>query len=56
VYEGKNILIEEFGERYKIYFSIMEAIAKGKTTIGYCKFYTTKAKHNQKYLKIQNHK
>lgn len=29
--EGKNILIEEFGKEYAIYFSILELIATGKT-------------------------
>ncbi|MBI5389378.1 ATP-binding protein [Candidatus Woesearchaeota archaeon] len=33
VYEGKNILIEEFGKRYKLYFSILEAVAHGKTSL-----------------------
>ena len=30
--EGKAILIEEFGKDYGIYFSILSAIARGKTT------------------------
>lgn len=30
--EGKNILIEEFGKEYSIYFSILECIARGITT------------------------
>ena len=30
--EGKNILIEEFGKEYGIYFSILELIASGKTS------------------------
>ena len=30
--EGKNILIEEFGKSYEKYFSILTAIALGKTT------------------------
>jgi len=30
--EGKNILIEEFGKEYGIYFSILELMAAGKTT------------------------
>lgn len=30
--EGKTILIEEFGKDYGIYFSIMSAIARGKTS------------------------
>ncbi len=29
--EGKNILIEEFGKEYQIYFSILELISSGKT-------------------------
>jgi len=32
--EGKNLLIEEFGKDYAIYFSIMECIARGLTTRG----------------------
>ncbi len=32
--EGKAVLISEFGGEYKIYFSILEAIASGKTTVG----------------------
>lgn len=32
--EGKNILIEEFGKEYTIYFSILECIARGLTTRG----------------------
>ena len=30
--EGKAILIEEFGKEYSIYFSILSAIARGKTS------------------------
>lgn len=30
--EGKAILIEEFGKDYGIYFSILSAIARGKTS------------------------
>jgi AAA+ ATPase superfamily predicted ATPase len=30
--EGKNLLIEEFGKDYTIYFSILELIASGKTS------------------------
>ena len=30
--EGKNILIEEFGRSYEKYFSVLTAIALGKTT------------------------
>lgn len=30
--EGKNVLIEEFGKEYGIYFSILELIAVGKTS------------------------
>lgn len=29
--EGKNLLIEEFGKEYAVYFSILELIAEGKT-------------------------
>lgn len=32
--EGKNILIEEFGREYGIYFSILECIARGINTRG----------------------
>ena len=32
--EGKNILIEEFGKEYTIYFSILECIARGLTARG----------------------
>jgi AAA+ ATPase superfamily predicted ATPase len=32
--EGKNLLIEEFGKEYTIYFSILECIARGLTTRG----------------------
>ena len=32
--EGKNILIEEFGKEYSIYFSILECIARGLTNRG----------------------
>ncbi len=32
--EGKNLLIEEFGKDYTIYFSILECIARGLTTRG----------------------
>lgn len=32
LYEGKSILIEEFGRDYGIYFSILSAIARGKTS------------------------
>lgn len=31
IYEGKNLLIDEFGKEYGIYFSILTAIAEGKT-------------------------
>jgi len=31
--EGEALLIEEFGRAYKIYFSILEAIASGKNTL-----------------------
>ena len=30
--EGKNLLIQEFGKEYGIYFSILELIASGRTT------------------------
>lgn len=30
--EGKNLLIEEFGKEYAIYFSILELIAEGRTS------------------------
>jgi len=30
--EGKNVLIEEFGKEYGVYFSILELIAVGKTS------------------------
>ena len=30
--EGKNILIEEFGRSYEKYFSVLTAIALGRTT------------------------
>lgn len=30
--EGKNILVEEFGKEYSIYFSILTAISEGKNT------------------------
>lgn len=32
--EGKNVLIEEFGKEYTIYFSILECIARGLCTRG----------------------
>jgi AAA+ ATPase superfamily predicted ATPase len=32
LYEGKNILIEEFGKEYTMYFSILELISQGKTS------------------------
>ena len=32
--EGKNLLIEEFGKDYSIYFSILECIARGVNTRG----------------------
>lgn len=32
LYEGKNVLIEEFGKEYGIYFSILELISRGKTS------------------------
>lgn len=32
--EGKNILIEEFGKEYTIYFSILECISRGLTSRG----------------------
>ena len=32
--EGKNLLIEEFGKDYSIYFSILESIARGVNTRG----------------------
>jgi len=32
--EGKNLLIEEFGKDYSIYFSILECISRGATTRG----------------------
>jgi len=32
--EGKNLLIEEFGPDYSIYFSILECIAGGDYTRG----------------------
>lgn len=31
IYEGKNLLIEEFGKEYGTYFSILELISVGKT-------------------------
>lgn len=31
LYEGKNLLIEEFGKEYGTYFSILELISEGKT-------------------------
>lgn len=32
LYEGKNVLIEEFGKDYSTYFSILSLIASGKTS------------------------
>jgi AAA+ ATPase superfamily predicted ATPase len=32
IHEGKNVLIEEFGKEYWMYFSILELIASGKTS------------------------
>jgi len=32
--EGKNLLIEEFGKEYGVYFSILELISRGKTGRG----------------------
>ena len=32
-FEGKNMLVEEFGKRYRIYFSINESISRGKNTL-----------------------
>ncbi|MCQ2271453.1 MAG: DUF234 domain-containing protein [Bacteroidales bacterium] len=32
--EGKNILVEEFGKEYAVYFSVLECIARGITTRG----------------------
>lgn len=32
--EGKNLLIEEFGKEYTVYFSILECIARGLTSRG----------------------
>jgi AAA+ ATPase superfamily predicted ATPase len=32
LYEGKNVLIEEFGKEYSVYFSILSLIASGKTS------------------------
>lgn len=32
LYEGKNVLIEEFGKEYTTYFSILELISQGKTS------------------------
>lgn len=32
LYEGKNVLIEEFGKEYGTYFSILELISRGKTS------------------------
>jgi len=32
IHEGKNILIEEFGKEYAIYFSILSCIARGENT------------------------
>lgn len=32
LHEGKNVLIEEFGKEYGMYFSILELIAAGKTS------------------------
>ncbi len=31
--EGRNMLVNEFGNRYKIYFSILESIALGKNSL-----------------------
>lgn len=31
--EGRTVLVSEFGGEYRIYLSIMEAIASGKTTV-----------------------
>ena len=30
--EGKNMLVEEFGKDYAVYFSILAAIARGENT------------------------
>lgn len=32
--EGKNLLVEEFGKEYTIYFSVLECIARGLTSRG----------------------
>ena len=32
LYEGKNVLVEEFGKEYSTYFSILSLIASGKTS------------------------
>ena len=32
--EGKNLLIEEFGKEYTVYFSILECISRGLTSRG----------------------
>ncbi len=32
--EGRNVLATEFGGEYKTYFSILEAISRGKNTVG----------------------
>lgn len=32
LHEGKNLLIEEFGKEYGVYFSILELISSGKTS------------------------
>jgi len=32
LYEGKNVLVEEFGKEYNTYFSILSLIASGKTS------------------------
>jgi len=34
ILEGKNLLIEEFGKEYGVYFSILELISRGKTGRG----------------------
>lgn len=33
-YEGRNLLVEEFGKRYRLYFSILESITTSRNTLG----------------------
>jgi len=51
--EGKNLLVEEFGKDYTIYFSILECIARGLTTRGEIENYLGKIEIGGYLLRLE---